>query len=108
MDAKTTKEERYLRAKERITELKEFYIHLSVYVIVNLFLSITQIVDGVTENKTFTEIFSDMGIYGVWLMWGIGVCFHALKVFGSQALLGKNWEENKLKEIMEKDKSNQQ
>ena len=101
-----TKEERYLRAKERITELKEFYIHLIVYVVVNLFLSITQIIDGITEDKSVTEIFSDMGIYGVWLMWGIGVCFHALNVFGSQTLLGENWEERKIKELMDQNKSN--
>ncbi|MBL4642586.1 MAG: 2TM domain-containing protein [Flavobacteriaceae bacterium] len=101
-----TKEERYLRAKKRITELKEFYIHLSVYIIVNLFLSGAQIVDGVTEAKSFTEIFSDMGMYGVWFMWGIGLCFHALKVFGSHSLLGKNWEAQKIKELMEQNKSN--
>lgn len=99
-----TKKERYLIAKKRITELKEFYIHLSVFIIVNLFLSSAQIVDGVEENKSFIEIFSDMGMYGVWLMWGIGVCFHALNVFGSRALFGKNWEERKIKELMAQNK----
>lgn len=103
MDSKDNKEERYENAKKRIGELKDFYIHLGAYVLVNIFLSTAQIVDGVTEGKSFSEIFSDMGIYGVWLMWGIGIGFHALNVFGSNAFLGKNWEEKKIKELMGKE-----
>ena len=106
MDSEKSKEERYQKAKKRISELKEFYVHLSAYILVNIFLSTMQIIDGITEDKSFSEIFSDMGIYGVWLMWGIGICFHALNVFGSNALLGKNWEERKLKEIMDKESQN--
>jgi hypothetical protein len=34
------------------------------------------------------------------LGWGIGILSHALQVFG----IGKNWEEKKIKELMEKDK----
>jgi len=104
MNTKIRKEERYLRAKKRVDELKGFYIHLSVYILVNIFLSTRQIVDGVSEEKSFTEIFSDMGVYGVWLMWGIGIFFHGLKVFGTNTLLGKNWEERKIKEIMDEKK----
>jgi hypothetical protein len=104
MDSKNNKEAQYLRAKKRITELKEFYIHFGVYIVVNIFLSVAQIVDGITEDKSFTEIFSDMGIYGVWLMWGIGVGIHALKVFGTNVFLGQNWEEKKMKELMEQNK----
>ena len=105
MDSKNNKEAQYLSAKKRITELKEFYIHFCVYVVVNIFLSVAQIVDGITEDKSFTEIFSDMGIYGVWLMWGIGIGIHALKVFGSNAVLGKNWEDKKMKELMNQNKN---
>ena len=103
MDSKNNNEERYAKAKKRIGELKDFYIHLSAYVLVNVFLSTAQIVDGVTEEKSFSEIFSDMGIYGVWLMWGIGIGFHAINVFGSNAFLGKNWEEKKIKELIGKE-----
>jgi len=39
--------------------------------------------------------------YWVTVFWGIGVIGHAIGVFGK---LGKNWEEKKIKELMEKDK----
>ena len=46
-----------------------------------------------------------MGIYGVWLMWGIGVVIHGLyKYLASNVCLGQNWEEKKMKELMEQNK----
>jgi len=44
-------------------------------------------------------------MYAVWLIWGIGVFFHWLAVFESK-VIGKNWEERKLKEILDKNKRN--
>jgi hypothetical protein len=35
--------------------------------------------------------------------WGIGLVFHAIKVFGLSPFFGKNWEERKIKEYMEED-----
>jgi hypothetical protein len=41
----------------------------------------------------------------MWFLWaalgiGIGLVFKAFKVFGLNPILGKNWEERKIKEIM--------
>ena len=47
---------KYIKAKKRVEELKGFYIHLSVYIAVNLFLSGTQIVDGITEDNVKTTV----------------------------------------------------
>ena len=66
-------DQKHFQAKKRVEELKAYYWHLAIYVIINLFLSGSQIVDGITENKTFSEIFSDLGIYAVWFIWGITV-----------------------------------
>jgi hypothetical protein len=43
----------------------------------------------------------------LWAMfgWGIGVGFHALGVFGPNLLFGKDWEDRKIKELMDKDKN---
>lgn len=99
-----SEEQKYIKAKKRVDEIKGYYWHLVVYVVVNLFLSITQIIDGVSEGKSFSEIFSDFGIYGVWIMWGIGLCFHTFKVFGFNYFIGKDWEERKIKEYMNNNK----
>jgi len=93
-------EQKYIRAKKRVEELKGYYWHLAIYIVINLFLSGSQVVEGISENKSFIEIFSDFSIYGVWIMWGIGLVFHTLKVFGFPFFMGKNWEERKIKEYM--------
>jgi len=95
-----SEEQKYIRAKKRVEELKGYYWHLVAYIVVNIFLSTAQIIDGITESKSFIEIFSDFGIYGVWLMWGIGLVFHTIKVFGFPFFMGKDWEKRKISEYM--------
>ena len=38
--------------------------------------------------------------------WGIGILAHGLSVFLPNMILGNNWEERKIKELMEKEKQN--
>ena len=38
--------------------------------------------------------------------WGIGIIFHAFGVFNHKIGLGKDWEDRKIKEFMDKDKHN--
>ncbi|EAR12066.1 hypothetical protein PI23P_12052 [Polaribacter irgensii 23-P] len=67
---------------------------------VNLFLSGAQFVDGITENKSFIDIFSDFGMYAVWIIWGIGLVFHTWSVFGFIFLFEKDWEARKIRKYM--------
>ena len=84
---------KYQKAKERVEAIKGFYIHLTVYVVVNLILfSINMIVS--TDNLWF--VWPLMG-------WGIGFALHALFVFGFGPGFGADWEERKIREIMEKE-----
>jgi hypothetical protein len=39
------------------------------------------------------------------LFWGIGLAAHGLSVFGNTIFFGQNWEEKKIQELMDKDKS---
>jgi len=87
---KMDEEERYKRAKARVEELREFYEHLIVYVIVNIMLAVINLV---TSPDT-------LWFYWVTVFWGIGLIWHAISVYGK---LGKEWEEKKIKEIMEKE-----
>jgi len=93
-------EQKYIRAKKRVEDLKGYYWHLAIYVLVNLFLTGSQIIDGITEDKTLNEIFSDFGLYGVWVLWGIGLAIHTCKVFLFPFFMGNDWEERKIKEYM--------
>ena len=92
------KEEAYIRAKKKLEKIVGFYWHLAVYIIINLFLIIligTQRDDG--------ESFWSFGTFATALFWGIGLAFHFLGVFGPDFMFGKNWEERKIKEIMDKE-----
>ena len=85
-------EKRYERAKERVENLKGFYIHFSIYLImvpVFIFLNF--------RSTGFPwAIFPIVG-------WGLGVAGHAMEAFNYNPILGKNWEEKKIRELMKKD-----
>lgn len=84
---------KYQKAKERVAALRGFYVHLTVYIIVNggLFL-----IDLVTSPGSFWFFWPLMG-------WGIGLAFHALTVFGLGRRFDAGWEERKINEFMEND-----
>jgi len=87
-------DEKYREAKERVEELKSFYIHLFVYIIVNIGLFLLNVLTSPDS----------LWFYWPLLGWGIGILAHAFSVFGMRGILGKEWEERKIKEIMEKEK----
>jgi len=88
----------YLRAKKHVKEVKGFYIHLVVYVLVNSFLMFSNF-----RHIDFNDL--NVWIFSPAFFWGIGLMFHAYGVFGKNLLFNKEWEERKIKEFMEKDKS---
>lgn len=97
MENQFQKGERYFAAQKRVKNIKGFYVHLTVYVFVNIFLSF-QIYWSSKNEFWRWESFSPA------LFWGIGLLAHGTSVFGTNLLFGKNWEERKIKELMEKDK----
>jgi len=104
MQTNYNEEQKYLLAKKRVAKIKGFYIHLTVYIIVNLFLSTIIFFGLVTEEgNSFVEAFSNFGMYSTWFFWGIGVFFHWMGVFGFKSFISKNWEEKKIREIMEQE-----
>lgn len=104
MEQNYVKEQQYIKAKKRVKDIKGFYSHLAVYIVVNIFIS-GVIVFGLTreENYSFTGAITHFGVYSTWLFWGIGLFFHWLGVFGFKNFLGKSWEEKKIKELMDED-----
>lgn len=97
MENQILKDLRYYAAQNRVKIIKGFYVHLTVYVIVNSIL-IFQIHSNSGNDFWRWESFSSI------LFWGVGIVAHGANVFGSHLFFGKNWEERKIKEIMEKDK----
>ncbi|MBC8526770.1 MAG: 2TM domain-containing protein [Candidatus Cloacimonetes bacterium] len=85
----------YKDAKKRVAEIRGFYGHVFVYVIVNLGLFIINIL--ATPHHLW--------FYWPLLGWGIGLFAHGFSIFGLHGIFGKDWEERKIKEMMNKEKN---
>ena len=96
-----SEEERYLRAKKRVEKIKGFYGHLAAYVGVNLLILALQVYNNADDGEPLFDL-----NFGMAVMWGIGLAVHGLSVFGFHIILGKNWEERKLKQFMEEEERN--
>ncbi|SEB53125.1 2TM domain-containing protein [Tenacibaculum sp. MAR_2009_124] len=94
-------QEKYLRAKNRVDEIKKYYIHLTAYILVNIFISVRRILRDMEFGMSLEQALTEFDSYSLWIFWGIGIGFHTFKVFGFNLLLGKNWEERKIKEYMD-------
>jgi len=79
----------YKNAKKRVKEIKDFYGNLISYCVIIPFLIIINLI---TSPK-------NLWFYWPMLGWGFGVAMHGLSVFS----IGKNWEERKIREILEKE-----
>ncbi len=87
---------KYMRAKERVALIKKFYTSVLSYIVVISFLAYL----NYEGNKWGYAWF-------LWpaLGWGIGLLFQGAKAFGWNPFFGKQWEERKMKEFMEDDRS---
>ncbi|MFC1884494.1 2TM domain-containing protein [Thermodesulfobacteriota bacterium] len=89
-----SEEEKYEMARKRVEELKGFYRNLFSYVTINVFLIIINLVTSPQH----------LWFYWVTIFWGIAILLHASKVFVLKGkFLGKDWEEKKIREIMDKE-----
>ncbi|MGA1793858.1 MAG: 2TM domain-containing protein [Thermoplasmatota archaeon] len=82
------------RIRKRVRKMRDFYTHLVVYLVINTML-------------VFIWYFTSGGF--PWFVfplggWGIGLFFHWYSVFIEDGLMGKDWEDRKVKKLMEKEK----
>lgn len=92
-------DEKYEKAKKRVKEVKDFYSHLLSYAVMNLVLLIINLITSP----------GSLWFYWVTVFWGIGVLIHASNTFVLKGkFLGEDWEEKKIKKIMEKDENSKE
>ena len=93
MELNLTEQQRYLKAQKRVKVIKGFYTHLAIYCFV-----ITIIIFVNLKYEPYFHWFW-FSVFG----WGTGLFIHWSLVFGFKLVgFGKNWEENKIKEFMNK------
>ena len=83
----------YVRARKHVEELKEFYYNLISYCIVIPFLIFINYKTSWNYKWFFFPMFG----------WAVGLSFHAYKVFVNDGMLGRSWEDKKIRKFMEED-----
>ena len=94
---------KYQEALKRVKKIKGFYTHAIVYVIINIMIVIINIQD-LKDGESYFQAHNFFTAF----FWGIGLLAHGVSVFLPDIILGKQWEERKIKEFMEKEKQNNQ
>lgn len=85
---------RYADAKKRVNEIREFYQHLWTYIGINVVLFLINLI---TAPGVWW-------FYWVTVFWGIGIIMHAVTTFGTNRIMSQDWEERKIKEMLDKEK----
>ncbi|MDR6514976.1 2TM domain-containing protein [Chryseobacterium camelliae] len=89
---------RYKQAEKRVKQIKNFYIFLFVYVVVNIFILIT----NYRELKPGQTLWH-LKYFSLPLFWGIGLLVYGLRVFVPSFILGNHWEEKKIQQLMDEE-----
>ncbi len=92
-------QQKYLEAKQQVQEIKGFYTHLAIYIVIMCLII------------TINLIYSPHYLWFLWTLfgWGFGVTMHGFKAFNYKSpIFGKDWEDKKIKEIIEKNRNHEQ
>ena len=84
------------KARKRVREIKGFYTHLVIYIAINIMMFL---IWAFTSWGRFPWF-----IFSV-AFWGFGLFFHWFAVFVQGGLFGSDWEERKVKDIIEKERT---
>lgn len=90
-----TERQRYERAKKKVRSIRGFYVNLGLYCLIMPVL----VYINLNYTPDFYWFFFSMA------GWGLGILFHGMEAFGWNPFFGKDWEERKLKEILEKERN---
>jgi len=106
MRKEPTQAMRYKKAQKRVKELKGFYNHLKIFVIVNALLYLIK--SGVLNSwmpKGFpTESYYFDWVHTNFIIWGLMILAHALILYRHKLPFLKKWEEKQIQKYMEKDR----
>lgn len=91
---------RYKEAERQVKRIKQFYVFVFVYIGVNIFILYL----NYRELKPGETIWQ-LKYFLLPMVWGIAIVISAMRTFIPGFMLGSKWEEKKIKELMDKEKS---
>ena len=84
------------RAKKRLTQLKGFYIHFSIYLTINAIILTNFYIRSVETTYDFWSIPTFLTA----IFWGVGVLLHGANTFRALPFYTKNWERRQIEKMM--------
>ncbi|MDT0554428.1 2TM domain-containing protein [Patiriisocius hiemis] len=94
---------KYKKAQKKVTEIRGFYTHLGIYLVVNLLLLAANL--GLFSNSPIKLWMPGWAYFTTPFFWGIWLVFHGISVFGPKIKIGfiERWEQRKINEFMDND-----
>ncbi len=100
------------QARKRVGQLKKFYSHIMIFIVVNIALIVLKLHlfdrlrdwgNGIEFHKVH---WTDWEIISTPLIWGVFLIGHGIWVYSRP--FTKKWEERQIQKIMEKENQNEQ
>jgi len=102
-----TRRAKQQRAIKRVKELKDFYRHIRIFILVNgtfyLFKSgwLTRFLPEWFPKEDYYFSWIDSNV----LIWGLILLFHCLYTYRNNLPFVKSWEKRKIQEFIDKDRN---
>ena len=93
MTDRTDHDQAVERARKRVKELRDFYVHLAIYLVVNAGLLVLDLLQG--DGLQWA--------YWVIIGWGIGIAAHGVNVLVFESRSASRWEARKLAEFTDQE-----
>jgi len=86
-----TEDPAYRHAQRYVRRLRKFYAHAASYVLAC----------GLLTVLNYLASPGHWWVQWIWFGWGIGLAYEASCLFESRFLFGADWEQRKIREVME-------
>ncbi|NRB58576.1 MAG: 2TM domain-containing protein [Winogradskyella sp.] len=90
----------YIRAKNKVEKEKSFYIHLIIFIIVNVVITAFKVWSSLDSWDSFTNELISINVLATWVIWGIFLVLHYVSF-----KYGQGWEERKIEQFMNQELS---
>lgn len=95
------KSDTFNRAKTKVEKLKKFYTHLAIFLVINSLITGINVSNSLGSWDAFTKDLLSFSTLSTWLVWGLILGVHAFSVFIFPSILGYDWEERKIEQLMD-------
>jgi len=85
-------EEQIARTRSRVRRLRDFYVHIAIFVVV---IGGLAVMNWIVSPTFWWVAFPAIG-------WGIGLAAHAVSVLFEDSLFDAGWEERKTRELLQR------